>query len=181
MLPAHVADTLSLAYDDFSVVLSTKPVSFVVPAMPRGSGNSSVVTFDTPYGKRRKLGARSDQAKLAFAFQQVEKPVRAPRTSQKPVEAPIPPVGAQEAPKRRGGRPRADGLESGSPEAKAADAAKRKAARTRRNKMTQPEGGATITELHPALPDEVAGQAPLVTEPEPEPAPERRRRRRPIS
>lgn len=180
-VPAHIADTLALAYDDFTMMLPTKPATYVVAAMPRGSGNSSVVTFDEPYGKRRKLGPRSDQAKTAFLTQEAEKPVRGTKSGSTPAERPDTPVGVQEDHKRRGGRPRADGLESGSPEAKAADAAKRKAARIRRAQMVQPEGGATITELHPQEP--MSEPVMTTTVPVSDPTvPERRRlMRRPIA
>lgn len=73
--PLHISDTKDLVCEDF--VIGSGP--YVVPAGQRGSGNGAVVTFDEPYGKRRRLGPRSEEAKTAFAAQ---KPQKAPRPSQ---------------------------------------------------------------------------------------------------
>lgn len=107
-LPTHVADTQALAYDDLRIRVRTKQggVAYVVPATPRGTGNSETIDFTTP-GRKTRFGPWHPASKAAFAIQ------TAAALKVKKEEA--------EKNKRPRGRPRSDGLIPGSKEAKQAD------------------------------------------------------------
>jgi hypothetical protein len=137
--PEHVAATQALCYEDFHVVVPTsgKAMAYVVPAGPRGSGISATKAFDVP-GMKQQYGPRHDYSKAAFADQNGKPATRSskapeslPEAHEAPLRRRMRSTAPQPTAKSHRGRPRADGLAPGSTEAKAADAAKRKAARER--------------------------------------------------
>ena len=133
--PAHVHDTVHLAYDDVVIEVKTgKDPVYVIPAGPRGSGEGATLDFSVP-GSKKRFGPRHEFSQAAFN-EQIEK-----RTKPRP---------AAEGQRPRG-RPRIDGLVPGSAEAKRADRKKEKereakrAARAARQAKRTPV--ANITEL----------------------------------
>ena len=143
--PEHVAATEALCYDDFHVEVPTggKAPAYVIPAAPRGSGIAATLAFDVP-GMKNQYGPRHDYTKAAFADQNgkaTTAPAKVPEaaaTATQGVRGRVRPVQPKLPSGGHRGRPRADGLVPGSVEAKAADAAKRKAAREKAKTITAP-------------------------------------------
>lgn len=114
-LPQHVADTMSLMFDDYVIeVKSGRNPTWVLPVDFRESGNGSTVDFTDPQARHHKVyGPRHEFSKLAFKRQN-EALARAKKEEEE-----------RNRVHRPRGRPRADGLRPGSDEAKEADRLKR--------------------------------------------------------
>jgi hypothetical protein len=139
-VPLHVSDTMGVAYDDLVIeVKSGRSPVYVVPAGPRGSGNSGVINFARP-GLKEKFGPRHAYAKSAFAVQ-----IAAIKKAQREEAA------AARKSDRPRGRPRQDGLVPGSAEAKAADELKRKQQRQAKARK-RPAEPAPVVDIAPAEP-----------------------------